>query len=99
MRTEKGIFKEFEKWGYVIDNNMLFCEIEHHHYKKHIRIDKVLKLVACFSWVERPMNTIINGTTMQTEYVRTPTPNDLSVWEFELLHELFTIWGWFDKGE
>lgn len=99
MRTEKEILKEFEKWGYVIDNNERCCDMEHRHFKKNIYINKSLQMFVSFRQTLRTTKTIINGTEMKTEFVRGLEANPLLVWEFELLHELFTIWGWFDKGE
>ena len=96
MRTEKEILKEFEKMGYVIDNNERFCEMEHHHYKKNILINKRLKIFVSYRQVSRPIKTIINGTELKTEFVRGLEANALLVWELKLLYELLECWGWLE---
>lgn len=46
MRTEKEIFKEFEKLGYTIDNDKTHCYMEN-EYKKKILINKKIKMFTC----------------------------------------------------
>lgn len=94
MRTEKEILKEFEKWGYVIDNNERCCDMEHKRVKKNIYINKRLQMFVSFRQTLRTTKTIINETEVKTEFVGELVANPLSVWEFELLHELFKCWGW-----
>ena len=94
MRTEDEVLKDFKKLGYNIYNDENHLILENMYNDKCMAIGKLLQTIFCYKRVEKSYETIINGNRMEMKYYYTAEPNSLLINEFELLHELFKIWGW-----
>ena len=68
--------------------------MENMYNNKFIVIGKLLLTIYCYKRVEKSYETLINGSKMEMKYYYTAEPNELLINEFELLLELFKIWGW-----
>lgn len=100
MRTEEEILYDFEKRGYeILGNDNYFCRMENVYDKRTILIHKVLNNTYCYECVSKPYQTIIDGTKMKTKTFPARQPCALQISEFELLHELFEIWGWIKEAK
>lgn len=92
----REILIEFEKLGYVIDNDEFQCDMEHKYNNKNILINKTLKVFGCCQRTLKPHKTIVNGTEIKSNFFPLAEPSVLSAEELKLLYELFKIWGWFE---
>lgn len=97
MRTEEQILKDFENWGYEIDNNKGYCNMVNEHFKKNILINKNAGMFISYKLSLKAYETIINGTQMETSWFNAEEPSPLSIPELKLLYELFACWGWLNE--
>lgn len=83
-RTEQEILNDFQKLGYKFVTLTIV-----HHLTKY-ELERTITIVIDF--VDKNYRCVVEN---YDEDLKRFTNGDIGMQEHKLLHELFTIWGWF----